>query len=147
MVGLVFLIACSCGDSVPAPIIDAGLRCPNCSPVQVFRVIDGDTFDSLRGRIRLFGVDTPEVGEKCHDGARKRLKELAGVEVRLGSGPRAQDPGGRLLFYVYTEAGDSISEALIKEGWGYAWTLDGQHRDFLVEVETDARRQGVGCLW
>ena len=40
------------------------LQCPDCPTLRVSRVIDGDTFDSARGRVRLFRVDTPERGER-----------------------------------------------------------------------------------
>ena len=62
-------------------------------------------------------------------------------------GPRTEDAFGRLLYYVYTEAGDSIDETLVGEGLAGAWTRDGQHRDRLIELERQARREGKGCLW
>jgi micrococcal nuclease len=110
-------------------------------------VIDGDTFDSSVGRVRLFGVDTPERGEGCYREATERLGELACNSVRVEPGPREQDRSGRLLFYVYTENGESIGEKLIREGLAHAWTEDGQHRDFLVDLESQARKEGNGCLW
>ena len=50
--------------------------------------------------MRLFGVDTPERGEKCYREATTRLRELAGVEVRIELGPRSRDRYGTLLYYV-----------------------------------------------
>ena len=38
-------------------------------------------------RVRLFGVDTPEQGERCYSEATERLKELAGDTVRVELGP------------------------------------------------------------
>ena len=60
-------------------------------------MIDGDTFDSANGRIRIFGVDTPERGEPCYDEATQRLRELAGDSVRVEFGPREEDDYDRLL--------------------------------------------------
>ena len=111
------------------------------------RIIDGDTFDSERGRVRLYGMDTPERGERCFSEATERLRELAGDRVRVEKGPRVVDPFGRLLFYVYTVDGKSIDEILVREGFDVAWTRDGQHRDFLVSAEREAQSKGVGCLW
>ena len=51
---------------------------------------------------------------------------------RVELSPRSQDRYGRLLYYVYTQDGDSIDEKLIREDLGEAWTRDGQHRDLLV---------------
>ena len=123
------------------------LRCDACAEAQVIRVIDGDTLDTDRGRVRLFGVDTPERGERCASKASERLRKLVGDSVRLEDGPRSTDQGGRLLAYVYTENGLSVDEILIREGLATAWTRDGQHRDLLVSLEREAKREYAGCLW
>ena len=118
---------------------------------QVVRVIDGDTLDVLiagtKHRVRLFGVDTPERGERCYEEATERTRQLSGDVVRIESGPRAEDRYGRLLFYLYTRTGKSIDAILIQEGLATAWTRDGQYRDLLVNLEQEARRQASGCLW
>ena len=135
MVCLLALVACTEGGSLQMPDADSRLRCADCPSVHVIRVIDGDTFDSSTGRIRMFGVDTPERGERCYLEATERLQELAGDSVRVQVGPRSTDRFGRALYYVYTETGDSIDETLIREGLGVAWTRDGQHRDYLMRLE------------
>ena len=99
------------------------------------------------GKVRLFGVDTPEKGKRCFRQATSGLRQLAGGTVRVESGPRARDPGGRLLYYLYTMRGNSIDEILVREGLAIAWTRDGQHRDALVRLERSAQRSGSGCLW
>jgi endonuclease YncB( thermonuclease family) len=140
------IAACS---TVPSPVVEEQmkLRCIDCRTLSVQRIIDGDTFDTPSSRVRLFGVDTPERGEACFKEATNRLRSLAGSQVRVEPGPRAQDRGGRLLFYVYTEAGNSIDEILIREGLAVAWTRDGQHRDYLVSLATEAQTKGTGCIW
>ncbi len=45
---------------------------------------------------------------------------LAGGEVRVELGPRSRDRYGRLLYYVYTQDGESIDEKLLREGLGEA---------------------------
>ena len=112
------------------------LCCSNCPVIPVIRVIDGDTFATCGNQsVRLFGVDTPERGEKCYREATARLWELAGGGVRVELGPRSQDRYGRLLYYVYTQDGASIDEILVSEGLAKAWQRDGQHRDLLVGLE------------
>lgn len=123
------------------------LRCPDCESIPVTRIIDGDTFVSGETRIRLYGMDTPEIGERCVDEATDRLKDLAGSTVRVEQGPRTTDQYGRTLAYLYTKSGVSIDEALVKEGLAVAWRRDGQHRAHLIEPESEAKRQGTGCLW
>lgn len=122
------------------------LCCEECPVLRVSRVIDGDTFDTPGGRVRLFGVDTPERDERCYAEATRRFSRLAGSKMRVEAGPRSGE-GNRLLYYVYTRNGESIDELLVQEGLAQAWTRDGQHRDFLVGLEQSARISGTGCLW
>ena len=138
------LVACSPNNE---PVYESRLKCPDCPFLKVSSIIDGDTFDSERGRVRLFGVDTPERGQRCYQAATHRFRELAGDVVRFQFGPRLLDRSGRLLYYVYTSAGDSIDEALIREGFGRAWRQDGQHREYLYQEEAIANANDTGCLW
>ena len=120
---------------------------PDCQGVEVTRIIDGDTFDSSVGRARLYGMDTPERGERCFQEATNRLASLAGEGVRVEPGPSSADPYGRRLLYMYAESGESIDEILVKEDYAVAWRRDGQHRDYLTSLELTAQSSGVGCLW
>lgn len=140
---VISVLIAACSASVDATI----LTCDDCTRVRVNRVIDGDTFDSPSGRIRLFGVDTPERSESCASEAASRLRDLAGGSVRLEDGPRLADRFGRRLAYVYTGGGLNIDEILVREGLAEAWTGDGQHRDFLVELERTTREAESECLW
>jgi endonuclease YncB( thermonuclease family) len=147
-------VTLSCIPGSPAPFpspltntCTTVICCSDCPSIPVNRVVDGATFDTTEGRIRLFGVDTPERGDKCFATAKDRLRELAGNSVRVENGPRQEDQYGRLLYYVYTEDGQSIDEMLIREGLALAWDGDGQHRDRLVATEEMARRGEIGCLW
>jgi len=142
----ILFIACSAstpGSNFSAP--------GSINSVQVLRVVDGDTLDVLiagnKHRVRLFGVDTPERGERCYQEAMDRTLELSGDSVLLEAGPRKEDKYGRLLFYLYTQSGESIDTKLIQEGLATAWTRDGQYRDKLVNEENQARAKGKGCLW
>ena len=119
-------------------------RCPSAS---VKGIVDGDTLDSSRGRIRIYGIDTPERGQSCYSESTNRLKELAGRSVLIEAGDKATDPYGRSLFYLYTSNGDSIDEILIREGLARAWTGDGQYLQQLIEIESAARQSGEGCIW
>jgi endonuclease YncB( thermonuclease family) len=147
VIALVLQVQSGLFSGLTQPGCSTVLCCEDCRSISVSRIIDGDTFDSPAGRVRLFGVDTPERGERCYRQATERLDELAGNTVRVEPGPRAQDRSGRLLFYVYTGNGESIDEKLVREGLAHAWTEDGQHRDFLVDREGEAQQDNKGCLW
>ena len=123
------------------------LCCINCEIIKVHKVIDGDTFKSSKGTIRLFGADTPEKGHKCYESAKLSLQQISGNQVRIELGPRLKDRFGRTLFYVYDINGQSASELLISSGVAEAWRKDGQHRDTLMSIQGKARERRSGCLW
>jgi len=128
-------------------IDETTLVCGGCVETSVSRAIDGDTLETSRGLVRLFGVDTPERGQQCASEAKARLGNLAGDSIRLEFGPRETDQYQRILSYAYTMDGLSIDEILIREGLARAWTKDGQHRDYLVGLESEAKDKSAGCLW
>ncbi len=125
----------------------AQLTCESCSLVSVIRVIDGDTLDTDAGRVRLYGIDTPEREEPCYDEATLEMQRLASSHVRLEAGPRLMDDNDRNLRYLYTEAGASIDELMIAKGLAEAWTRDGQHREHLMQIQGVAMQERTGCLW
>lgn len=78
-------------------------------------VVDGDTFRYGSERVRLRGIDTPELNEPGGQAARLRLKEL------LRSGPVRIVPHGRDV-YDRTVAdvfvnGKNVAEMLTQEGY------------------------------
>ena len=148
-------VGCSNGNT-PAmssePAIGPGppqteINCPDCPLVDVNRVIDGDTIDTSIGRVRFYGVDTPERGESCFSEATAATERLAGSQVRLEDGPRLTDSFDRRLAYVYDASGNSIDVQLVAGGFARAWTQDGQHMDVLVGLEQSGREHATGCLW
>ena len=121
--------------------------CPDCQLVEVSGVVDGDTIDTSIGRVRFFGVDTPERGDECHTEATEFTRLLVGDQARLEDGPRLEDSYGRRLAYVFDSSGNSIDVQLIAGGFATAWTRDGQHRDVLVRLTDSAKSNQAGCLW
>lgn len=110
-------------------------------PVDVIRTIDGDTFVArvhprdgreLVVRVRLRGIDAPEMKASCQDeldkaeaaaGALRELLGQGGVTIsNLGS-----DKYGRVLADVATRRTASVSAALL--AGGYARSYNGGHRD------------------
>lgn len=100
------------------------------------RVIDGDTIRLAGERIRLAGIDAPELDQQCRrDGAvydcgreaRRRLAELLrdGETVCRGN---QKDRYGRLLMRCVCGEKD-VNSAMVRSGWAVAYgDYDGQER-------------------
>lgn len=87
----------------------------------VVHVIDGDTLDLANGRrVRLAGIDAPEVGQCGYKRARNTLRRLVeGRRVTLAASDEEQDQYGRLLKYVDVGTVDA-GLRLIKKGLAIA---------------------------
>ena len=118
----------------------------------VSQVLDGDTVEVVGvGRVRLVGVDTPEVGECGAQAAAGRLAELVlGRQVRLVTGGQGDvDRYGRLLRYLEVDGAD-VGLVLVREGRAISRydSRDGYgaHRREDVYVAADDAVTGyVGC--
>lgn len=138
--------------SAGSPNVGAGEH-----PVTITRVVDGDTVDispSVEGfaRVRLIGVDTPEVhfgqqpyGAEASAFARERLE---GEEVILELDVQKRDPYGRLLAYVYLPDGRMFNEVLAREGYAQVATFppNVEYVELFEEAQREAREEGRG-LW
>ncbi len=130
---------------------------------RVVHIVDGDTIDidapdadKRKTRIRLWGVDTPEIAhndqpEMYFGREAKQFAEqtLAGKDVNIVLAPeRTRDKYGRLLAYVFCERGGRMfNEMLLEEGFAYAdLRFDHSYKKQFESIEKRARKAGVG-LW
>ena len=166
---LVLGAAAAAGEGAVGPIVydvtvagleryqDADLRL--MTPATVTRHVDGDTFevavaDPPRGmraveRVRLMGIDTPEMGEPL------AAEALAHVERRAGAGPvylafdfRRRDRYDRLLAFVYLPDGTLLNAELIETGFAVVYRGDDLMY-FLAQfegLEREARTRQLG-VW
>jgi endonuclease YncB( thermonuclease family) len=128
---------------VPAPVPGAEVVAPVaarfslCSgPVRITCVVDGDTLWLEGVKIRIEGIDAPEIGEpKCAaeralgERAKQRLLALLNegpIEV-VAAGFRDRDKYGRKLRDI-RRGGRSLGEQLIAEGLAARWA--GRHHDW-----------------
>ncbi len=101
----------------------------------VIRIIDGDTIvieiDGVQEKIRLIGVDTPEVADprkpvECFGKEASSFTKnlLTGVHVRLelDTAQGDRDKYGRLLRYVFLSDGMLVNKTIITEGYGHEYT-------------------------
>ena len=142
---------------LPGSLLGCGSG-PHSPAYTVAWVYDGDTLRLEDGRkIRLIGIDTPELGRDGKPGqpyarkARKRLRQLlkdGGERVRLSFGPSQRDRHARYLAHVYLRDDRDAAELLLREGLGHATVFPPniRHLDCLLEAEGQARAAGRG-LW
>lgn len=106
-------------------------------------VIDGDTicFDSGRTRVRLFGIDAPEMSQFGGKAARGHLIRMIGGR-RVLVRPVNIDRYGRVVARIRCE-GDDVCEAMVRDG--YAVAMPDYCGDY-TGVEEAARRDRRG-LW
>ncbi len=130
---------------------------------RVARVVDGDTLDidvpdgdKQVTRIRLWGVDTPEVAGRgkpdMHFGPEASAfakTTLEGKSVHVVLSPdRTRGLYGRLLAYVFLERGGRMfNEMLLEEGYAYAdLRFAHTYKKRFETLDKRARRARVG-LW
>jgi micrococcal nuclease len=121
---------------------------------RVTRHTDGDTlYLSGIGKVRLIGVDTPEVfGEDECFGQRasafvERTAPL-GAPVRYRLGVEERDRYGRALAYVWLRGGRFLNRLLLARGYAQVLTIppNVEYADRFARVARRARRAGRG-LW
>ncbi len=129
-------LPCPCGSGGGGPAPRPKPRRPDFA-ARIVRVTDGDTIvvRSSSGRqykVRLIGIDTPEVFGGLECGARQAsasMKRLAppGRRVRV-IGDSTQDRSdrfGRLLAYVKTRGGPQLNIAQVARGWAKVYVFGG----------------------
>ncbi|MFQ5954915.1 MAG: thermonuclease family protein, partial [Kiloniellales bacterium] len=90
-------------------------------------VIDGNTLEVAGTRVRLFGIEAPDLDQPCRLRGRARpcgviaraaLKDLtAGAELRCR--PKGHDAAGRALA-TCTADGYDVAEGMVYTGWALA---------------------------
>ena len=147
------LVLAACDGSEPSGRSGAPTAGATVS-ARVTRHTDGDTlWLSGIGKVRLIGVDTPEVygavecyGREASAFVRRLLPLGARVRYSLGVDPR--DRYGRALAYLYTPDARFINLMLVRRGYAQPLTIPPNDRfagRFVAAART-ARVRRVG-LW
>jgi endonuclease YncB( thermonuclease family) len=94
--------------------------------VQVVYVYDGDTVKLADGRrVRLIGINTPEMaregeaGEPLAQAARASVQDMlnrGNRVLQLQYGTQHNDHYGRLLAHAYLDSGENLSARLLQQG-------------------------------
>lgn len=130
---------------------------PPAREATVERVVDGDTLLLVgRERVRLIGVDAPEIPHRGHPGerfgaeARDFTNALAGgrhVTLVFDAGAGIRDRYGRTLAYVLLPDGRNLNLEIIRAGWAEAYrSLRYARKREFQTAEREARNAGRG-MW
>jgi endonuclease YncB( thermonuclease family) len=147
LVAVVLLTGCAPAAATPGAVVD--------------HVVDGDTVEVVIGghheRVRLIGIDTPEVyvtdgPPECYgpeaSAFTKRLL-APGTAVRLERDIVGRDDYGRLLAYVYLAAdGRMVNQVIVDGGYAQPLTIrpNGTYAARFVAGAKAAEAAGLG-LW
>lgn len=135
----------------------------------VERAVDGDTLKLSDGRrVRLIGVDTPELhySEKLLRDSRRTHRDIKAIQemgrqaaeftrqlcegkiVRIETDVRKFDKYGRTLAYIYLEDGTFINAKIVEAGYGQVMTIppDVKYADYFLKLQREAR-EGHKGLW
>jgi endonuclease YncB( thermonuclease family) len=113
-------------------------------------VVDGDTIVVAGERIRLEGIDAPELRQTCtaygqqwtcgRTSAEWLQEHLNGRNVECVG--HARDRYGRLLAVCYV-GGESINERIVREGWALDYR---KYSSGYLQAESAAKHDGAG-MW
>jgi endonuclease YncB( thermonuclease family) len=123
----------------------------------VTKVVDGDTFELGKHKVRLLGVNTPESVHPAKpvdwfgvESSNHMKKLLKGKKVRLepekgkilGKGAY-----GRMLAYAFLEDGTDVNRNVVRGGYGQSYhKYPCKRRAEFDELQAKAESEGIG-LW
>jgi len=125
------------------------------SAARVVRVNDGDTvtvlIDRHRQKIRLIGIDAPELGQQPWGERAKRhledvLSSSGGISIEYDIEQR--DKYGRLLAYIRTADGRLVNAEMLRDGYAVLFTFppNVKHVDEFTSAQRQARERKLG-IW
>jgi micrococcal nuclease len=146
--------SCSADDLGGEPAATSAHVPGDAQPARLTKHTDGDTFYLTGiGKVRLIGIDTPEVfGEQeCFGREASRFVEgtvPVGASVRYRLGVEERDRYGRALAYVWLGDGRFLNRMLVAHGFAQPLTVppNVEYEDILVRAARRAREAGRG-LW
>ena len=124
--------------------------------VTVSAIHDGDTvsvlIDGKREKVRLIGIDAPEIGQKPWGEEAKHFLEgllkASDWKVRLEYDVDRRDKYGRILAYLWTADGKMINLLMVKDGYAMLFTFPPniKYVNELRAAQQEARDQRAG-IW
>jgi micrococcal nuclease len=117
---------------------------------QIIGISDGDTITVLRAdrtqqRIRLHGIDAPEIGQEFGSRAKQTASELPFGKLVVVI-PRDVDRYGRSVADVTLPDGRLLNREMVRRGMAWWYRRYAPNSFELANVETDAKTARVG-IW
>lgn len=117
-------------------------------------VVDGETLEIHNQRIKLWGVDAPDINQTCHDGqgtAYNCGKEAASALSRwlsklqpIQCEPRGNDNAGNVIAICYTSTGDDIAGWMVRNGYAIDWP---KYSNGFYAVPQNEAQQAKNGVW
>ena len=115
-------------------------------PIKIIKIYDGDTITALTSqkekiKIRLYGIDAPELKQTFGKASKRHLIDLISNKS-LNINEKGKDKYGRTLAVLYNGDQDINAQMVID---GYAWAYDKFSKDY-VAFQQNAQSLKKG-LW
>lgn len=133
----------------------AGVSDNDGDAARVVRVNDGDTvtvsIDRHRQKIRLIGIDAPELGQQpWGERAKRHLQDIlsSSRSVSLEHDVERRDKYGRLLAYIRTADGRMVNAEMLRDGYAVLFTFppNVKHVNEFTSSQRQAREKKLG-IW
>jgi micrococcal nuclease len=156
IVAVLIFVGCLEEESVPTPtpLITPSPTATSTPALEttsaiVSKIIDGDTIKLQNGdKVRLLGINTPEMGQPYYEEATDRLKELIeGKTVALEKDIEDKDQYERLLRYIYIDD-TFVNLEMVREGYANVYLISPKtkYSDEFEKAEEEAKIAGRG-IW
>lgn len=123
--------------------------CANCFAASIkYKVIDGDSLERGRSRIRLIDIDAPELFQECYNESKEKYNcgkvAYSVLKMLISKGADCKTKGvdkyKRKLMECFDENGNSINEKMVLSGWAVSYG------DKFKRAENIAKEQKSG-IW
>ena len=119
-------------------------------PARVLGVVDGDTLRISRKegetvKVRLYGIDCPEKGQRHGKEARRLAHRLSYGRVVLIES-RGKERYGRTIGNVILPGGKNLNHELVRDGACWWYRRYAKENEALADAEAEAREAKRG-LW
>lgn len=121
--------------------------------IGAIQVIDGETLEIQNQRIKLWGVDAPDLNQTCKDGqdagydcgkeAASALSQWLTELQPVRCEPRGNDNSGNTIAICYTSTGDDIAGWMVRNGYAIDWPKYSNGFYGVSEKQAQSNKSGI----